>query len=67
MANVLDELRRRMEASEHSRYRLSQSSGVAQSQLSRFARGIEVLKMHNAERLARALGYDIVLRKRKGR
>ena len=67
MSEMLDELRRAIEDSPESRYRLSKKTGIEQSQLSRFMAGSVRLGVESVERLAQALGYEIVMRKKRKR
>lgn len=65
MGNVLDELRKAIEASGESRYRLWKATGISQSHLSRLMRGEAGLSVDNLERLADALGLEITIRPAK--
>jgi len=67
MDGLLHQLRRAIEASGHSRYRISRETGVAESVLSRFVRGETGLAVETAERLAVHLGLEIVLRTKSRR
>jgi transcriptional regulator with XRE-family HTH domain len=49
------------------RYRLAQLSGVAESQISRIARGIIDPKLGTCERIAAAIGYRLDLTPAPGR
>jgi transcriptional regulator with XRE-family HTH domain len=49
-----------------SRYELSRQADVSQSVLSRFVRGRGKLSLVNLERIAEALGLEVVVRERKG-
>ncbi len=62
---LLEQLRSALEASGVSRYRLSAESGVSQSHLSRFVSGESGCSVENAERIADALGLEIVLRPKR--
>jgi transcriptional regulator with XRE-family HTH domain len=62
---VLDEIRKAIEAGEKSRYQLSKETGIAQSQLSRLMTGQEGVSYENLERLADALGLEIIIRPAK--
>ena len=69
--STLDTLRDAMAASGQSRYAIAHAAGIAESQLSRFARGHARLSVETAERLADALDLEIIVRpkrrvKRKG-
>jgi transcriptional regulator with XRE-family HTH domain len=67
MGNVLDELRKAIEASGESRYRLWKATGISQSHLSRLMRGEAGLSVDNLERLADALGLEITIRPAKAK
>lgn len=67
MSEILDKLRDAIQASPKSRYRLSQETGVEQSQLSRFMAGTRGLGAESIEKLAEALGYEIIIRKKRGK
>jgi transcriptional regulator with XRE-family HTH domain len=69
MSKLLDEIRRAIKASDKTRYRLSQETSIPQSQLSRFMTGEKGLSFDAMERLAAALGLEVVIRaktRRKG-
>lgn len=65
MGNVLDEIRKAIEASGESRYRLWKATGISQSHLSRLMRGEAGLSVENLEHLAEALGLEIIIRPAK--
>jgi transcriptional regulator with XRE-family HTH domain len=65
MNEILKTLRRELLASEKTRYRIGQESGIAQSVLSRFANGTRGLSIELASTLARALDHEIILRPTK--
>ena len=65
MSKILDEIRRAIEASDKTRYRLSKETSIPQSQLSRLMTGEKGLSFEALERLAEALGIEIVIQKRK--
>ena len=67
MSQILDELRAAVEASDKSRYRLWQETGIEQSQLSRFVAGTSGLGIEHIEKLAEALGFEIVMQKKARR
>ncbi|MEL7485047.1 MAG: helix-turn-helix transcriptional regulator [Planctomycetota bacterium] len=67
MSELLDKLRTEVEARPESRRQISLASGVAESQLSRFASGDSGLGIDSIERLADYLGLEIVLRKKAKR
>lgn len=61
MASIADQLRRAIERSGKSRYRIAQESGVAEAVLSRFVNGERDLKLETANKLCVALGLRVVL------
>ena len=65
MSQILDELKRKIQASGKSRYALSKETGIEESALSRFMAGTRGLSIDSIEKLVEALGCEIVLRKRK--
>lgn len=67
MARMLDTLRRAVEKSDESRYRIANGSGVAASQLSRLISGERGLSIESAERLADYLGLEIIIRPKRRR
>lgn len=67
MADLLNMLRKAMESSGQSRYRISKETGIAESVLSRFMSGETALTVETVERLADYLGLEIVLRPKRGR
>lgn len=67
MANVLDEIRRAIEASGKSRYRLWQETGIDQSHLSKLMSGTAGLSVESLQRLAEALDLEILIRPAKRR
>lgn len=62
MANVLDEIRKSMKASEKTRYRLWKETGIDQSHLFKLWNGEAGLSVDNLEKLAAALGLEIIVR-----
>jgi len=64
MSKICDKLKQTIEKGTKSRYRLWQETGIKQSHLSRFMAGTRGLGVDNAEKLAKALGYELILRKR---
>jgi transcriptional regulator with XRE-family HTH domain len=62
MSKVFDEIRKAIEVSDKTRYRLWQETGIKQSQLSRLMSGQGGVSVENLERLAEALGLEIVIR-----
>lgn len=67
MAKLLDTIRRAIETSGKTRYRIAQEAGIAQSQLSRLMSGECGLNVETIERLAAYLGLEIVVRPKRGR
>jgi len=64
--DIEEQLRRRLQNSKVSRYRLSQISGLSESTLSYFLRGKRGVGMKVAEKLADAMGYQLNLQKKTG-
>jgi transcriptional regulator with XRE-family HTH domain len=62
-----DQVRRAVDASGLSRYRISKTLGIAESTLSRFMSGQGGLSMDNLDALADLLDLDIVTAKRPPR
>ncbi|MCC6671815.1 MAG: helix-turn-helix transcriptional regulator [Planctomycetes bacterium] len=62
MADLNVTIRRLLKRCGETRYRVSKVSGIDAGQLSRFARGLSDLTAETLQRLAAALGYEIVLR-----
>ncbi|HBI47062.1 MAG TPA: hypothetical protein DDY78_30045 [Planctomycetales bacterium] len=62
-----DQVRRAVDASGLSRYRVSKQLGVAESTMSRFMSGHGGLSMENLDALADLLDLNITTGKRKGR
>ncbi len=62
MSQTFDTIRKAIEASDKTRYRLSKETGIDQAQLSRLMSGKEGVSVENLERLAEALGLEIVIR-----
>lgn len=67
MAKLIDQLRNAIETCGKTRYRISKEAGIAESVLSRFMRGENVLTITNAERLADYFELEIVLRSKRRR
>ena len=65
MGNVLDEIRKAIEASGETRYRLWKATGISQSHLSRLMKGEAGLSVENLARLAEALELEIIIRPAK--
>lgn len=62
MSELLETLKRAIESSTKSRYRLAQESGIAESGLSRLMSNERGLSIEAAERLAKALDLEIIIR-----
>ena len=67
MSKILDEIRKAIEASDKTRYWLSKACSIPQSQLSRLMTGEKGLSLDALERLADALGVEIVVRHKRTR
>jgi transcriptional regulator with XRE-family HTH domain len=67
VSRILQQIRKAIEASDKTRYRLSKETGIAQSQLSRLMTGQEGLSYENLEKLADALGLEISIRPAKAK
>jgi len=67
MAKIYEQLRRAIESGDKTRYRLWQETGVDQGQLARFMAGESGLSVESTERLAEALGLEIVVRPKETR
>ena len=64
---VSDQIRRAVEASGVSRYRIAQATGIKQSTLSRFMAGTGGMTVETLDKLAEYLGLEIVVKgKAKG-
>lgn len=61
-----DQLRRAIETADKSRYVLWQETGIDQATLSRFMAGKGGLSVDGWDRLAEALGLELVARTKKG-
>lgn len=62
MSEVLDILKRAIEASAKSRYALARETAIAESALSRLMSGERGLSIDAAERLAKALDLQIIIK-----
>ncbi len=67
MSKILNDIRKAIEASNKSRYRLSKDTSIPQSQLSRLMTGESGLSVEALERLAKALELEIVIRNKTKR
>jgi len=64
MGKICDKLKQAIEKGTKSRYRLWQETGIKQSHLSRFMAGTRGLGIDNVEKLAKALDFELIIRKR---
>ncbi len=69
MSKIIEAIRKAIEASDKSRYRLWQETGIDQSHLRKLLNGEARLSYENLELLADALGLEIIVRpkRRKGK
>jgi transcriptional regulator with XRE-family HTH domain len=70
MEQILSQIRRAIEASAKSRYRIWKETGITQAQLSRLMHGKQGISIEALERLADCLGLEVIIRpkrKRKGK
>ncbi len=65
MAEILDTIRKAIEASGQTRYRIAQETDIAQSQLSRLMSGERGLRIDTVQRLAEYLGLEIIVRPKR--
>lgn len=65
MAKLLDAIRREIEASGQTRYRIAKESGVSAGQLSRLVNGERGLSVDSLERLAEYLGLRIKIERKR--
>lgn len=65
MSQLLDEIRRAIEASGLTRYQIAKETGIAQSQLSRLVNGERGLSVEAIEQLAHYLDLEIVIRHKR--
>lgn len=65
MAGLMDAMRKAIETSGQTRYRIAKETGIAASQLSRLVNGEIVLSVESVERLAEYLGLEIVARSKR--
>lgn len=61
MAQLLDKIRRAVETSGKTRYRIAKESGISAAQLSRLVNGQSGMTVETIERLADYLGFRIVI------
>jgi len=67
MSKVYDELRKAIRASNKTRYRLWQETGIDQGLLVRFMAGKSGLSIESIEKLIEALGLEIIIKHKKAR
>ncbi|MCL2646274.1 MAG: helix-turn-helix domain-containing protein [Phycisphaerales bacterium] len=67
MSKVFNEIRNAIEVSSKTRYRLWKETGIKQSQLSRLMSGQTGVSVENLEKLADALGLEIIIRPAKAK
>ena len=63
MSKICDRLKQASKKGPKSRYRLSKETEIKQSQLSRFMAGTRGLGIDNVEKLAKALGFELIMQK----
>jgi transcriptional regulator with XRE-family HTH domain len=61
MAKLVDAMRRAVETSGKTRYRIAKESGVSAGQLSRLVSGERGMRVDTLERLAKHLGLQITI------
>ena len=62
MTAIYEQLRRAIQASEKTRYKLWMETGIDQGQLARFMAGESGLSVESTEKLIEALGLEVVIR-----
>ncbi len=62
MAPIYDDIRKAIEASEMSRYRMSKETGISESQLSLFMSRERGLSVDKLELLAACMGLEVTVR-----
>jgi len=65
MSKVYDELRKAIRASNKTRYRLWQETGIDQALLVRFMAGKSGLSIESVEKLIEALGLEIIIKPKR--
>jgi hypothetical protein len=65
MHAIYEQLRKAIQGSEKTRYKLWQETGIDQGQLARFMAGTAGLSVENIEKLAEALGLEIIVRPKR--
>ena len=67
MSKMIETIRKAVEASEKTCYRLSKESGISEAALSRLMSGERGLNTDSLEKLADALELEIIIRPKSGR
>ena len=67
MSEITETLRLAVQKGKKTRYALWQETGIEQAVLCRFAAGTRGLTIDTIEKLAPALGYELILRKKTGK
>ncbi|MBU0637318.1 MAG: helix-turn-helix domain-containing protein [Planctomycetes bacterium] len=67
VGRLLDDIRAAIAESGKTRYRIAQDTGISQAQLSRLMSGKRGLSLDALEKLADALGWEVVIRRRRRR
>jgi hypothetical protein len=65
MQAIYEQLRKAIQSSEKTRYKLWQETGIDQGQLARFMAGGAGLSVENVEELIKALGLEIIIRPKR--
>ena len=65
MSGIMDQIRKAIAKGQKTRYRISQETGISESQLSRFVKGQCGVSVEAMEQLAECLGLQIVVRPKK--
>jgi transcriptional regulator with XRE-family HTH domain len=65
VSKLIDQIRESIRTSGRSRYALAKATGLDQSHLSRLMAGTTGLSVEALERLAGALGFEVVITKRE--
>jgi len=65
MAQILDQIRKAIESSGVTRYRIAQDTGISQSRLSKLMSGDAGLSFEAIEQLADYLGLEFTLRPKR--
>jgi len=66
MSKTMDALRTAIKKSPVSQYRIAKDTPITKSELSLFSRGIRGMGLDRMELLADYLGYEIIIRPKKG-